>query len=111
MEFSGPEYWNGYPFLPPGDLLNPGIQPRSPALQTDSLPAELQRKPKNTGVGSLSLLQWIFLNPGIELGCPTWQVDSLPTELSGKPGGILLGYLFLLVVVHLLSRVRLSMTL
>ena len=88
MEFSGPEYWNGYPFLPPGDLLNPGIQPRSPALQTDSLPAELQRKPKNTGVGSLSLLQWIFLNPGIELGCPTWQVDSLPTELSGKPEAV-----------------------
>ena len=45
MEFSGPEYWNGYPFLPPGDLLNPGIQPRSPALQTDSLPAEPQGKP------------------------------------------------------------------
>ena len=35
--------------------------PRSPALQVDSLPAELQGKPKNTGVGSLSLLQWIFL--------------------------------------------------
>ena len=35
-------------------------QPRSPALQADSLPAEPQGKPKNTGVGSLSLLQWIF---------------------------------------------------
>ena len=33
----------------------------SPALQADSLPAELQGKPKNTGVGSLSLLQGIFL--------------------------------------------------
>ena len=30
-------------------------------LQVDSLPAEPLRKPKNTGVGSLSLLQWIFL--------------------------------------------------
>ena len=36
-------------------------EPRSPALQADSLPAEPQGKPKNTGVGSLSLLQWIFL--------------------------------------------------
>ena len=36
-------------------------QPRSPAFQEDSLPAEPQGKPKNTGVGSLSLLQWIFL--------------------------------------------------
>ena len=35
-------------------------QPRSPTLQVDSLPAELQGKPKNTGVGSLSLLQGIF---------------------------------------------------
>ena len=44
-------------------------QPRSPALQVDSLPAEPQGKPKNTGVGSLSLLQGLFLtqelNPGL----------------------------------------------
>ena len=39
---------------------NQGIKPRSPVLQTDSLPAEPPGKPKNTGVGSLSLLQWIF---------------------------------------------------
>ena len=45
----------------PGDLPNPGIESRSPALQEDSLPAEPQGKPKNTGVGSLSLLQWIFM--------------------------------------------------
>ena len=30
----------------------PGIEPRSPALQADSLPAEPQGKPKNTGIGS-----------------------------------------------------------
>ena len=47
-------------FLSPGDLPNPGIEPRSPASQVDSLPAEPQGKPKNPGVGSLSLLQWIF---------------------------------------------------
>ena len=35
--------------------------PRSPALQVYSLPAKPQGKPKNTGVGSLSLLQRIFL--------------------------------------------------
>ena len=45
----------------PVDLPNPGIEPRSPTLQEDSLPAEPQGKPKNTGVGSLSLLQGIFL--------------------------------------------------
>ena len=44
----------------PGDLPNPGIEPRFPALQMDSLPTEPQGKPKNTGMGSLSLLQGIF---------------------------------------------------
>ena len=39
MEFSRPEYSSGQPFPSPGDLLNPGIKPRSPALQADSLPA------------------------------------------------------------------------
>ena len=44
MEFSRPEYWSGQPFPSPGDLPNPGIKPRSPVLQIDSLPAEPQRK-------------------------------------------------------------------
>ena len=43
------------------DLPNPGIEPRSPALQEDSLPSEPTGKLKNTGVGSLSILQGIFM--------------------------------------------------
>ena len=46
MEFSRPEYWSGQPFPSAGDLPNPGIEPRSPALQVDSLPAEPQGKPQ-----------------------------------------------------------------
>ena len=45
MEFSRPEYWSGQPFPSTGDLPNPGIEPRSPALQADSLPTELSGKP------------------------------------------------------------------
>ena len=52
------------------DLSNPGIKPRSPTLQADSLPSEPLGKPKDTGVGSLSLLQEIFptheLNQGLQ---------------------------------------------
>ena len=59
--FSRPDYWSGQPFPSPGDLPNPGIEQGCPSLQADSLPAEPQGKPKNTGVGSLSLLQQIFL--------------------------------------------------
>ena len=45
--FSRQEYWSGLPFLSPGDLPDPGIEPRSPALQTDSLLTELWGKCKN----------------------------------------------------------------
>ena len=38
MGFSRQEYWSGLQFLPPGDLPNPGIEPRSPALPAVSLP-------------------------------------------------------------------------
>ena len=47
MEFSRQEYWSGLPFSSPGDILNTGIKPRSSALLADSLPSELQGKPKN----------------------------------------------------------------
>ena len=56
MAFPRKEYWNRLPFPTPGDLLNPGIKPRSPTLQVDFLPSE----PMNTGVDILSLLQGIF---------------------------------------------------
>ena len=41
MGFFGQEYWRGLPFPSPGDLPNPGIESKSPALQADSLPIEL----------------------------------------------------------------------
>ena len=40
MGFSRQEYWSGLLFPSPGDLSNPGIEPRSPALQADTLPPE-----------------------------------------------------------------------
>ena len=40
MEFSSQEYWSGLPFLSPGDLPDPGIEPGSPALQADALSSE-----------------------------------------------------------------------
>ena len=84
--FSRQENWSGLPCPPPGDLLNPGIEPRSPTLQVDSLPCEPPGKPKNTGVGSLSLLQRNFpTQESIELGSPALQADFLPVELPRKP--------------------------
>ena len=45
VEFSRQEYWSGLPFPSPGDLPDPGIEPGSPALQTDSLLSEPPGKP------------------------------------------------------------------
>ena len=61
MGFSRQEYWSGLPCPPPGYLPNPGIKLVFPAVQADALPSEPPGKPKNTAVGSLSLLQRIFL--------------------------------------------------
>ena len=45
MGFSRQEYWSGLPFPSPGDLPDPGIEPRSPALQADALTSEPSGKP------------------------------------------------------------------
>ena len=55
-----------------------GLEPRSSTLQVDSLPVEPQGKPKNTGVGSLSLLQGILLVRTKE------KVGEVPTTMPGK---------------------------
>ena len=55
--FSRQEYWSGLPFPSPGDLPNPGIKLRSPALQTDALPSEPLGKPY------LSIVRAIYDKP------------------------------------------------
>ena len=49
MGFSRQEYWSGLPFPSPGDLPDPGTEPKSPALQADSLPSEPLGKSKRHG--------------------------------------------------------------
>ena len=54
MGFSRQEYWSGLPFPSPEDLLNPGIEPRSPSLQADALTSEPPKdllNPKAQGGG------------------------------------------------------------
>ena len=54
MEFSRPEYQSGQSFPSPGDVPNPGIEPRSPTLQADSLPAALGRANDKVYIKQLS---------------------------------------------------------
>ena len=68
MGFPGPEYWSGLPFPSPGDLPNPGIKPRSPALQVYTLtsepPGKLFKHVQFSSVQSLSHV-WLFVTPWI----------------------------------------------
>ena len=50
MGFPRQEYWSGLPFPSPGDLTDPGMKPRSPELQADSLPPEPPGKPSRMKV-------------------------------------------------------------
>ena len=52
---SRPEQWSGLPFPSPGDLLDPGIEPVSPALQVNSFPTELGEKPYTQRIFSLRI--------------------------------------------------------
>ena len=84
MDFSKQEYWCELPFHSPGDLPNPGIKPRSPGLQADSLPSEPPGKAQeywNKPIPSPRDLP----APGVESWSPAMQAGSLPAELPGKP--------------------------
>ena len=82
--FSGQEYWSEVP-CPPGNLPNPGIEPRSSTLQVDSLLSEPPGKPRNTGLGSLSLLQGNFPTQESNWGLLHCRLIFLPPELPRKP--------------------------
>ena len=62
MGFSRQECWSGLPFPSPGDLPNPGVEPRSPALQADALPSE---PPDQIRSDQLLSRVWLFATPWI----------------------------------------------
>ena len=77
MEFSRHECWRGLPFPSPGDLPHPGMEPGSPALQTDSLPT------KPLGKSLIWVLRIIssFTDHNNLL---RWQLVFLPGEFHGQ---------------------------
>ena len=69
----------------PEDLPNSGIEPRSSTWQADSLPSEPPGKPKNTGVGSLSLLHQIFLAQELNQGLLHCRQILYQLSYQGSP--------------------------
>ena len=90
--FSRHEYWSGFPCLPPGDLPHPGIKPRSPTLQVDSYASEPPGKPKNTGVGSLFLLQGIFPTQESNRGLLHFRQILYQMSYLGRPYHLVFKY-------------------
>ena len=89
MKFSRQEYWSGLPFPSPGDLPDPGIEPRSPALQADSLPSDPPWKPY-----TLELEKKVF-------------VISVATDLL--PGAMLIIFLVKFLYVDFRYTVEITM--
>ena len=61
MGFSRQEYWSGLPFPSPGDLPDPGIKPRSPTLEADTLTSEPPGKP----IINMRHISYIYIYNGI----------------------------------------------
>ena len=99
MGFSRQEYWSGLPFPSPGDLPDPGIKLKSPALQTDSLQSEPSRKPFSkypvqflhdfsdsvlTGSREQILVPFRLNNPSLFIVVVWWYRRQRMSERSSK---------------------------
>ena len=87
--FSRQEYCSGLPCPPPRELPNPGIKPRSSALQADSLPAEPPRKAQEYWSWYLSLLQQIFQTQESNLGLLHCRQILYQLSYQGSPINII----------------------
>ena len=76
MGFPRQEYWSGVSFPSPGDLPHPGIKPRSPALQVDSLPLSHQGSQR---LHSLSLIAFSYFLPEFHSGiiCLWYSLEEI----------------------------------
>ena len=84
LGFSRQEHWSGLPFPSPGDLPEPGIEPRSPTLQTDALPSEPPRKSnldsifksRDITLPTKVCLVKAMVFPVVVYGCESWTVKK-----------------------------------
>ena len=73
MGFSRQEYWSGLPLPSPGDLPDPGIEPRSPALQADALPSEPPGKPSGRVV-------FVYFHMWVLIRMHMWRIIMEPSK-------------------------------
>ena len=80
MGFSKQDYWSGLPFPSPGDLPNPGIEPRSPALQAYALTSEPPGKPRK-----MKMLEQIYhlRSPHLPKLLKMYMVTTMDSRVKG----------------------------
>ena len=93
MGFSRQDYWNGLPFPSPGDLPDPGIERRSPALQADTLTSEPPGKPTQNYIKKIFMTQITTMVWSLTNSQTCWNAKSsgpyeasLWTKASGGDG-------------------------
>ena len=117
MGFSRRGYWSGLPFPSPGDLPDPGIEPRSLALQADSLLTELRGKPwwcvYIINVFFFSTSQWgvyIYVLSYIWFFVTPWTiVHQAPLSMGLSKQEYWMGYHFLLKGIFLIQGLNLHL--
>ena len=105
MGFSRREYWSGLPFPSPGDLPDPGVKPRSPTLQADSLPSEPPGKPQHKSWQTCvrgSVGSWAGSPQQLYGQMPEMPAGSIcpPTSWSLFPSGLSLNDVLVSVSCH-----------
>ena len=121
MGFPKQEYWGGLPFPSPGDLPDPGIKPRSPALQADSLPTKLWGKPQRKNMERYFFWNNSYLDTSqltLKNTCIFWSLPpftSLPNWYDNArvgwverffPEGQVWGFFLWMCIVGKLTQVR-----
>ena len=107
MGFSRQEYWSGVPlpsprvpewlpFSSPGDSPDPGMEPRSPALQADALPSDPQGKPK--------CINFSIMKQRQEIGFLIWQWLYTHKQVWGEKWGNCNSILFESILCMVLSE-------
>ena len=89
MEVSRQEYWSGLPFPSPGDLPNPEIELRSPALQAESLPYEPPGKSETEDAGKEAWICSLGWEDPLEEGVATCSsILARKISWTEEPGGL-----------------------
>ena len=89
MGFSKQEYWSRLPFPSPGDLPDPGIEPRSPSLEADALSSEpLGARRADQVAAPILMVEWAA-SPGLKtskIHPLFWVSNPLTAEIpTGQP--------------------------